>query len=118
MEAMTGFIDAYRDDHAVEPICRVLEIAPSTYHERVRRREHPHTLRHSFATHHLDRGVDIRVIQVLLGHSSLATTARYTWVATGLIAKVESPLDRLAPSKELGARPGRKRVRRKTARAA
>ena len=43
MEAMTGFVDAYRDDHGVEPICRVLEIAPSTYHERVRRREHPGT---------------------------------------------------------------------------
>ena len=41
MEAMTGFVDAYRDDHGVEPICRVLAIAPSTYHERVRFREHP-----------------------------------------------------------------------------
>ena len=43
MEAMTGFVDAFRDDHGVEPICRILEIAPSTYHERVRCREHPET---------------------------------------------------------------------------
>ena len=43
MEAMTGFVDAYRDDHGVERICRTLEIAPSTYHKRVRCREHPET---------------------------------------------------------------------------
>jgi putative transposase len=43
MEAMTSFVDAYRDDHGVEPICRVLEIAPSTYHEHARRRARPDT---------------------------------------------------------------------------
>jgi putative transposase len=43
MEAMTSFVDAYRDDHGVEPICRVLEIAPSTYHEHARRRAQPET---------------------------------------------------------------------------
>src|SRR5262250_917500 len=55
-----------------------------------------HALRHSFATHLLERGTDIRVIQALLGHDKLDTTARYTRVATGMIANVESPLDLLA----------------------
>ena len=54
-----------------------------------------HTLRHSFATHLYDRGVDIRTIQALLGHEKLETTARYARVATGLITAVESPLDQL-----------------------
>lgn len=58
-----------------------------------------HTLRHSFATHLLERGVDIRVIQALLGHSKLTTTARYASVATGMIAAIDSPLDDLTPRK-------------------
>ncbi len=54
-----------------------------------------HTLRHSFATHLLEQKVDIRVIQVLLGHKKLETTALYAQVATRTLRDVESPLERL-----------------------
>ena len=63
----------------------------------INKRVTPHTLRHSFATHLLEQNVDIRLIQVLLGHAKLETTALYTQVATNMIRAVMSPLDRLTP---------------------
>ena len=60
------------------------------------RRISMHTLRHSFATHLLEQKVDIRVIQVLLGHQKLENTARYSHVATRTLSEVKSPLDQLA----------------------
>jgi integrase/recombinase XerD len=72
----------------------------------IKKRVTPHTLRHSFATHLLEQDIDIRVIQVLLGHAKLDTTALYTRVASNTIRAVTSPLDRLAPLAERRPRPG------------
>jgi site-specific recombinase XerD len=64
----------------------------------VNKRVSLHTLRHCFATHLLEQRVDIRVIQVLLGHKKLDTTARYTQVASTTLRAVKSPLEYLKPS--------------------
>jgi site-specific recombinase XerD len=84
----------------VEPLsarqlCRVVRAVAQA--AGINKRVSPHTLRHSFATHLLEQGVDIRVIQTLLGHAKLDTTALYTRVANTTIRAVTSPLDRLAP---------------------
>lgn len=56
----------------------------------------PHTLRHSFATHLLEQGVDIRVIQDLLGHRQITSTTRYARVALNTIREIQSPLELLS----------------------
>jgi len=83
----------------VEPLsarqfCRAVHAAAQA--AGIKKRVSPHTLRHSFATHLLEQDVDIRVIQTLLGHAKLDTTALYTRVANTTIRTVTSPLDRLA----------------------
>ena len=82
------------------PVLRAI-MSPTASGAGIKKRITLHALRHSFATHLLERGTDIRVIQALLGHDKLDTTARYTRVATGMIAKVKSPLDLLSePSRK------------------
>lgn len=66
-----------------------------------------HALRHSFATHLLERGTDIRIIQALLGHHKLDTTARYTRVATGMISAIASPLDLLGEPRRTPGKRGK-----------
>ena len=84
------------DSLSTRQLNRAIHAAADAAH--IDKRVSMHTLRHSFATHLLEQKVDIRIIQVLLGHKKLDTTALYAQVATEILHQVVSPLERLYPA--------------------
>jgi site-specific recombinase XerD len=84
------------DSLSTRQLNRAIHAAADAAH--INKRVSMHTLRHSFATHLLEQKVDIRIIQVLLGHKKLDTTALYAQVATEILHQVVSPLERLYPA--------------------
>ena len=84
------------DPRTARQLNRAINIAAET--AKIDKRVSMHTLRHSFATHLLEQKVDIRVIQVMLGHKKLETTSIYTHVATELLREVVSPLEKVRPT--------------------
>ena len=80
------------------PVSSTAPSMPPRTRRSIDKRVSMHSLRHAFATHLLEQKVDIRVIQVLLGHKKLETTALYAQVATDLLREVVSPLEKLPPS--------------------
>ena len=81
-------------ESSIRQVCKEVCLASG-----LKKRVTPHTLRHTFATHLLETGTDLRTIQVLLGHKSAASTAIYTHVATHNIHQISSPLDALPESR-------------------
>jgi site-specific recombinase XerD len=84
------------EDHPIDPTVLHAACQSAAKAAGLTKRVTMHTLRHSFATHLLENGTDIRIIQVLLGHNNLSSTARYTQVATHTIRATQCPLDRLS----------------------
>ncbi|MBT8395789.1 MAG: tyrosine-type recombinase/integrase [Gemmatimonadetes bacterium] len=89
------FPAGHRKDRHITPRAIQLEVSRAAQRAGIRKRVTPHMLRHSFATHLLESGTDLRLIQELLGHAKITTTVAYTHVAKGDAQKIQSPIDRL-----------------------
>lgn len=88
-----------RKQYSTSSISRILK--EGAKNAGINRQVTPHMLRHSFATHLLEQGVDVRYIQNLLGHESIKTTEIYTHVSKKSLANIKSPLDRIFEDKKL-----------------
>ena len=109
------FLFPGRDDaHSIDPTVLHAACRSAVKAAGLTKRVTLHTLRHSFATHLLENGTDIQIIQVLLGHNNLSSTARYTQVATHTILATQSPFDRLT-LEVIGVEVGRYRLHRNMA---
>lgn len=93
--------DRHITEHAVQSACRNV----NKHYRNRKTYVTPHLLRHCFSVHLLEQGVDVRTIQLLLGHRSLSTTARYLRIATNKVCSATSPLDLLPLSQSLGVKP-------------
>jgi len=107
-----GMIDNWRADVPIDTKVVWEAVRQARTRAGIQKRVTPHTLRHSFATHMLEAGADLRTIQVLLGHAKLADTTVYLHLSRRHLQAVASPLESLAVSKPDEAKRSRKRQKR------